>query len=196
MMTTDYVHPVADGDITTLRQFALRCSYAMMALVTLRDEDHTKDPPRRLEPNFVYYDEQLKEAQARLDQLARETSAEREARVEAEYQERLASAREFDAKDKIEVDRVRAMLTKVEAWDGGPEGLKDFMLQQLRNSISDSGYRAVDYVKRLDPDVEWRNAVDAVGRAHANIEREKALTASRNQWLDQLWAALLDEETV
>ena len=190
MMATGYVHPVADGEITTLKDFALSCSRAMMALVTLRDEPNGTPIPRELTPNLTYYEERLREAQARLDQLATETEAQRNERVEAEYQEALKSAREYDAKEAVERDRVVTMRAKVEAWQGAPEGLKEFMLSQIDTSIGKSQYRHADYVTRRDPDEDWRRAVEAVGRAHADIEREHALTKSRNAWLAQLWASL------
>jgi hypothetical protein len=197
MMATGYVHPVADGEITDLRTFALRCSRGMMALVTMRDAPNDTPIPRQLEPDLEHYEERLAEVQTRLDRLAMETEAEREARVEAEYQEALKSAEEYDAESALERERVITMRAKVEAWQGAPEDLKEFMLSQIDSSLGSpkaAPYRAVDYVTKRDPDEDWRNAVEAVGRAYANIEREKALTKSRNVWLDQLWASLPTEE--
>lgn len=192
MMATGYVHLVADGEITTVREFALKCSYAMMPMVALRDDDHRKEPPRELPLDLTYYEERLVEAQTRLDSLAMMTDAEREATVEAEYQEELKRAREYDAQADIEYDRVKAMRAKVEAWEGGPEGLKAFMLSQIQTSLgrTDAPYRAVDHVTRRDPDDAWRRAVKDVGEMHGNIEREKALHKSRNAWLAQLWTSL------
>lgn len=194
MMATGYVHPVADGEITTLAQFALKCSWAMMALVTLRDDDHSGVPPRDLPLKLDYYEERLAEAQKRLDDLATMSDADRAAMIEAEYQTALSDAKEYDAKSAVEIDRVKAMLEQVRAAEGLPEGLKQFMLEQLETTLGRNDgadpYRAVDYVKRRNLDDEWRAAVEAVGRAHGDIEREKALHKSRSQWLAQLWAAV------
>lgn len=194
MMATGYVHPVADGEITTLKQFALKCSYAMTALVTLRDNDHRKDPPRELPLDLTYYEERLAEAQKRLNDLAMMTDANRNALIEAEYEKALADAAEYDAKTDIEVGRVKAMREQVRGAEGLPEGLRKFMLDQLNLSLEGADnpdpYRAVQYVRRRDVDAEWRAAVETVGRAHADIEREKALHKSRSAWLAQLWAAV------
>jgi hypothetical protein len=192
MMATGYVHPVANGEITDLKTFALACSRSMMALGTMRDDPNDAPIPRQLEPNLTYYEERLKEAQERLDKLAMETEAEREARVEAEYQKKLKDAEAYDAQATIERDRVVAMRAKVEAWRGAPDGLKEFMLSQIDMSLgrATEPYRAADYISKRDRDEDWRNAVEDVGRAHANIEREKALVKGRNAWLDQLWTSL------
>jgi hypothetical protein len=192
MMATGYIHPVADGEITDLKTFALRCSYAMMALVTLRDDDHRKDPPRELPLDLTCYEEKLVEAQKRLDDIAMMTDAQRDAMVEEEYQRDLAGAREFDAEEAVERERVKAMRAKVEAWQDAPEGLKTFMLGQFERTLADDSdpYSAVSYVRRRDIDAEWRKAVEAVGQAHADIDREKALHKSRSAWLAQLWAAV------
>ncbi len=190
MMATGYVHPVADGEITTLKAFALRCSYAMMALVTLRDDDHRKDPPRELPLNLTYYEERLAQAQKKLDDIAMMTDAQRQAMIEENYQSDLAQAQEYDAKAAQEIDRCKAMRAKVEAWTDAPEGLRAFMLDQFDRSLDTTGYSSVDYVKRRDIDDEWRRAVEEVGTAHAAIEREKALHKSRSAWLAQLWTAV------
>ena len=197
MMATGYVSPVADGEITDLRSFALQCSRAMTALIHLRDEP-ASTPPRQIPLDLVYYEERLTEAQERLNRLAMETEVERDQRTKAEYLKAMKAAEQYDAISAVQYDRVMAMRSKVEAWTGAPEGLKEFMLEQIKVSIGRTDiapYKAADHVMRHDPDQDWKRAVEEVGRAHADIEREKALNIARNAWLTQLWAGLPDEGT-
>ncbi len=192
MMANGYIHPVADGEITELRDFLLKNSYAMMALVTMRDADQSKDPPRKLEPDFSYYADRLKEKQDYLDKLATMTDAEREAVLDAEYNEAMANAKKFDAQSVIEIQRVVDMRDKVAAWEGGPDGYKAFLLKQLDDAIehNDADYSATKYVKRQSFEDAWRKAIEDVGKCHGEIAAETARTVSRNRWLSDLWASV------
>jgi hypothetical protein len=194
MMANGYIHPVADGEVTEVRDFVLRCARGMGALVLMRDEPMDAQPPRQFEPDLSHYGPALERAQARLDQLSNANSDVSRAMYEAEKAKHESQQAEWEATESAELERVRTMRTKVAALDGLPEGLQAFMLEQLDRALRDNA--PIAYTRQPFPDYdtwfdrEWRRAVESVGRAHADIEAEKARVASRNVWLTQLWSAL------
>lgn len=197
MMATGYVHPVADGKITTLREFALGCSRGMGALVMMRDDPSGTPIPRQFEPDLGHYHDSLACAEQRLaDLVALDTIEQRTAARNKEYNDREEGAKQRDAAARVEIDRVKAMRDKVVAWTGAPEGIKEFMLEQIDRSLKGAeDYREVDYLPPVKTVAEWyddafRKAAQEVGRVHEYIAAEKARTAGRNRWLEQLWASL------
>lgn len=195
-MHTGYVHPVADGTISDLRTFALRCARAMGACIMMRDEPMDKEPPKQFEPHLDYHTERLEAAEKRLAELSTMTPEQREEAAEADWRRRVESQRKYDEEDDTEYARIKAMHEGVSAWKGAPEGLREFMLEQLGMSL-ERGAKHYDLLGKKLSTREWyddafKRAVEDVGRAHENIARERALTDSRNAWLAQLWASLPD----
>lgn len=194
MMATGYVHPVADGKVTTLREFALLCARGMMALVTMRDEPLDAPIPDQLEPNTAHHDEKLATAKADMERIAGLSVADARKAAAEDYDARLKEYRDWQSSANAEMSRCQAMLERVNAWEGGPEGLKTFMVEQLNRSIGDG--KPVQYdapvMKTAD---EWQ--ADALRRAsrdvaYHTVEREKEIhrTEERNKWLADLRRSL------
>lgn len=196
-MPTGYTAHVADGEITSLRGFAMLCARGMGALITMRDEPLSAPLPEKLEPNLAYYGPELEKAQALLAELPGLTAEECDARAMAEYDRDKAWRVEATDRQNAQRERYVRLLGEVEAWDCRAEGLKDFMLDQLRKSIEfDCG---VDYMERAPQrpmtGEEWRawatsEAAQKVARYSEEVRKEHERTHARNAWLTALRESL------
>lgn len=193
-MATGYTYPVGEGKITTLREFALQCARGMGACIMMRDDPWDAPIPERFEPSSFYRDEHTK-AQAELERIRGLSPAAAQAEAEAE-REKVATDNSKYAAEKAEaVRRYETMLAEVQAWAGAPEGLKEFMTDQLVMTLKhDSG---APYQAALPPaDGEaWRakrlsELSQSIGRYGSEYAKEVERTESRNAWLAQLRASL------
>lgn len=202
-MPTGYTAAVADGKITTLREFALLCARGMGALITMRDAPLDAPIPEKLEPNFAYYGPELEKAKALLAELPTISAEECERRAQAEYEQVLRWRREANARSAEQLQRYDAMIAAVEAWECQAEGLKEFMLQQLRDSRQfDCRHDYMDDAPKAPPSgTEWREkavaeAIRKIGRMSEEVAKEEHRTASRNAWLKARRASLRETEGV
>lgn len=197
-MPTGYTCDLADKPIT-LRDFILRCSRAMGACISMREEPLDKPPPERFETS-QYHADRATAARAelasvmRMDDAARERAAGR-AFDEAETQRVTAIAKREQTSDAYE-----AMLASVKKWVPPTDdhvGLRDFMIDQLRSSIE---YDCNPRYHRTEPCVrqtgaQW--AAACIASLEAEIKRcdeaqaqEDERVAGRNAWLTALRASL------
>lgn len=195
-MPTGYTAAVATGDVTDLRSFALQCARGMGALIMMRDLPSDAPVPEKFEPG-TYNAERLKEAEARLAEIEAMDAPAAEAAADAEYQEQRQRNEEYLARGKAERARYEAMIAKVDAWHGAPEGLKPFMLEQLHRGMEfdcptdrtplykDPPMTGPEWkasqLRKLRRDVSYHREEDA---------KERARTAERNAWVAQLHGAL------
>lgn len=199
-MPTGYTAPVADGTVVDLKTFALKCARAMGACIMMRDDPFDKLPPRRFEPQVEYHTNRLTEAQRALAQFESMNGIDRRAAYSLDVAKRASDDEKYRAMCADRIGRYRAMYAKVEAWQGAPDGLKEFMLEQLAGSInwddhSDRpGYEAPAFEK-------WQ--ADRLASLHHDIEyssksiaEEIERTQSRNEWLEQLWSSLEEPEVI
>jgi hypothetical protein len=192
-MPTGYTRPVEIGEITELKDFAMTCARAFGALIMMRDDPDGAEIPERFEPNTGYHDTEIAKAMADLLRLEDMDLLER---GEAYQAARAAAAKchqESAEKDAAVRSRYEAMLEKVMAWEGAPEGLKDFMIQQLTESIR-FDCRDRDPFTFLDEkpwhDSEMERAAWSV-EYHTKAKREEIeRVEGRNAWLKQLRESL------
>lgn len=200
-MPTGYTAPVEDGTISDLKSFALRCARAMGACVMMRDVSLDVPPPREGFTASDFHATELKKAQeelARLEALPLEVLA---AEFEQDHVRRLQSWRESNALAEQTVGRYKSMLAQVEAWTPPTpehEGLKAFMLEQLRESMerdppSDAGPffpEGADAFVRDAKAQRIQKAQRSIAyhtKAHADeVER----TTACNRWIADLYASL------
>lgn len=195
-MPTGYTAAVADGSISDLRPFAMLCARGMGALVTMRDMPFDAEIPDQFEPNN-YHAKKISELTAERHRLHAMTMAEADEAAAAEYRADV-EAKEGYLKGRSEQrDRYNAMIKLVEGWESSPEGLKQFMLDQLYSSRKfdcpegDTYWRAIEQrdgeewrhlkLEKVNKDIEYHTVEDA---------KERARTDSRNAWLRQLRASL------
>ena len=197
-MPTGYTAAVADGTVVDLRSFALQCARGMGALVTMRDEPWDAPIPDELKPSTAYYDELLTKAQSELGLLSMMSDLECAAAQERERAERAEWQAKYAEDTRAQRARYEAMLAKVEAWGTEAEGIRDFMLSQLRQSIE---FDCRDYEPEPVPVLsasEWRAArmaklTEDIRYYEAQRAAEIARTAERNRWLSALRDSLAED---
>lgn len=199
-MPTGNTAPVQSGEVSDLRTFALRCAKAFCP--SLRDDALDAPMPSRLEPDTSYYDEHMREAADREDDLAEMTNDAAAAAAEEAHAAAVAAWRARRERYSLERCRYEAMMDKVRAWQP-PEAcanLKSFMLSQLESSI-EFDFPSEDYDPppvRMAP-AEWLEQERTKARTallHYSIERDEVIrrTADKNRWLDALRASLVESK--
>lgn len=196
-MPTGYTAAVKDG--ISFEQFALNCARAFGALVMMRDEPSDAPIPDRFEPSDWNANE-LAKARDRLATLEAMSDTDAGVNARAEYDKDLERHRERLGEIQALSEKYHAMLARAVQWEPPtPEhqGLKDFMTQQLRESINFDCSTKYLQAPVLQPAAAWREAqiakarkdVDYHTKAHAEeVER----TESRNAWVAALRSSLED----
>lgn len=195
-MPTGYTADVATGKITTLKDFALLCARGMGALIMMRDDPIDAPIPERFEPSD-FYAKELEKAQAELAELRAMSPKEWQAAADAELASRHAAKAEHDARKVEQRARYDAMIAQVRSWDGAPEGLKAFMLEQLIGSRAFDCPEGERWYESLEPMTgeQWRRTREEdltrkTARYAEENQKEIDRTNGRNAWVAQLRAAL------
>lgn len=200
-MPSFYTQGVQSGEVTSLREFILICARAMNALYIMRDKPAEMPIPKRLEPDTKYYDERLAEANARLKEL-RAMSVKEKVEAAAAYNTSVLQRNaECVAQNEKERKRYTDMIEKVRAWENPPEGLKDFMLEQLENGRSfdttDKPYQGETFSAPDWYDMEVEQAVNNIAYYMKQANAIIARTEENNRWLEKLHTSLegLEDDT-
>jgi hypothetical protein len=134
-MPTGYTAAVKDG--ISFEQFTWNCARAFGALILMRDEPTAATVPEAFKPSD-FYAVRLAEAEDRLAVLKAMTPKEARTAARAAHREAAQRHAERLAEAQDLRNKYSEMLAKVVRWDPPtPEhqGLKDFMAEQLRQSI-------------------------------------------------------------
>jgi hypothetical protein len=201
-MPTGYTAALYEGKDQTFADFTMNCARAFGALVELRDEPNARIP-EAFEP-AEYGKRRAAESRAKLREFEDRSSeewAEAQRREVAEHNayvsDRIASTSQMRA-------RYEGMLADVRGWRPHTEehvGLRDFMLQQLEESIRfDCG---TSHLKRQQekPVEEYaeaalRRARDDVQRDEQSWQEEQDRAAGRTAWVQALRASVAAEGAV
>lgn len=195
-MPTGYTSGIYSGNAVSFNDFALQCARAFGALITMRDDPADAPIPEEFAPS-PFYAARVVEDEKNLA-AAREwddATAEREAR--ATYDREVSQWNESRIEREAMRQRYQAMLAQVQAWTpptADHQGLKDFMSEQLRDSIrcdcdyeptipkllSGEAYRGMT-IARLEQSLEY-------ARQHQAEEIQRAET--RTQWVRRLRESL------
>lgn len=194
-MPTGYTAPVVDGEMTSPADFILNCARAFGALVSLRDSPRAPIPDE-LQPS-TYHAEQAEAAQARLDDLLTTDAGEAEAEARRAHDAAMGRWRDGRAKTDRVLGRLTEMRAAIVEWTPPTpdhEGLKEFMLDQLDQTIRYDGTfdtpapefvpgpeRLAARIAAAEWDIEYHTAEQ---------ERENERVAERNAWLAALRASL------
>lgn len=193
-MPTGYTAAVRDGTITDFAAFALRCARAFGATIMQRDDD-PNDPPK-FRSESAYYRNALAKARAEVDRLGKVTVAGAALEAKAEYQAAMKRWEEARSEMAAVRERYADMLAHVLAWNPPTtehQGLRDFMEQQLRESIKFDCHDRPKPKRRSG--TEWlaerrqRAARDVAYYAKALHEEEQRV-ASSNGWILALYQSL------
>lgn len=196
-MPTGYTADIAKG--INFATFAMNCARAFGACVTIRDDPGGGEAiPDQFEPD-TYHADAVVAAEGRLAELLKMTDPEKE-RAAAEAWDKAESHRVMRI---AELRKLRAeyesMRAQVAAWrppTPDHEGLKEFMLSQLDQSIDfDCDERFYSTPEQRMSGPEWhayevedvRRSIETHSRQHA-AEVQRA--ASRTAWVKALRASL------
>lgn len=195
-MPTGYTAAVSDGKVTTLEQFALDCARQFGACITLRDEPGGGDRiPEKFEPSDFNARRRV-EDEVELHRVEAMTPAEAQSAAEAEREAEEAQERRYAENRRQTRERYEAMLAKVHGWRPPTEehdGLKNFMVQQLRESIEFDcrDWLAKATVAPRPSGAEWRERKmaqlrDSIARNTKAHMEEVARCEKRTAWVRAL----------
>lgn len=190
-MATGYTWPVRNGEVT-FEEFVLDCARAFAWWMRDSDSKTLTDPP--ISNTYAKLLRKEKAKLARLESLSAEE-------IMAEHEEAYWKVREDNLEMGLENIVIRkrylGMLDKVETWKPPSEvheGLKNFMIEQLNDSIKhDCGS---DFQYKINPrHFEWHEERIKQAKRMVDSYTEKAAEeAQRNidnqRWTDQLRESL------
>lgn len=199
-MPTGYTHCVQKGEVTSFREFAIRCARAFGATIDMRDEPADAEIPERFEPHTDYHDKALQKARNDLE-VYRSMSHEQCAKAaQSAHVKAVADWKEREAERNRQATRYTNMIAKVEAWEPPSSDhveLKNFMLQQLRQSLDFDCGHVWDRPVAEDPETWRATQIERCERWIKYHEKGRAeeveRTESRNRWLRQLRESLETE---
>lgn len=195
-MATGYTSVVEEGEVEDLSTFILRCARAMGACVMMRDEPLDVPPPRVGFTESPYYVRALQKAEAALEAFKALPPQEKMGSVELAHKKAVDLNTVYDTSNAARLRRVEAMIAKVEAWKpptGDHEGLKAFMLDQLkmslpmlkprarRDQLHTMEARMQEHLSRLEDDVRF---------ARESLEDERERMRRCNDWIAALYNGL------
>ena len=196
-MPTGYTAPIYEGKDITFREFALRCSRNMMALASMRDHGLDAEIPAKLVPDD-YHEKQIAEWRAALIAAESMIDEDAERAAEKEYADEV-QRREKSIRERVECRRrYVAMLAEVESWAPPPkehEGLKGFMMEQLRESLRFDCAQLTWPEPTRQTSAEYKaeriaSAREQIARHEAELADERRRCDDANAWLAALRASL------
>ena len=195
-MPTGYTAKVQDGTIKDFSTFAMQCARAFGALISLRDEDTSCPVPEKLKADD-YYRTAMIEAETEYYELENFTSDKQWKQMYQNEKQKVKEENTRYAKQRAEYKkRYYDMLYKVRDWvPPTPEhrGLKDFMIQQLEESIKfDCNHFELS---ELPPFDDWKKEKLNSTKENFYYHREKwneevKRTDEKNKWLADLRKSL------
>jgi hypothetical protein len=136
-MPTGYTSILREREDISFKDFTLRCARAFGALVTMRDESLDAEIPTEFEPSD-YHKKEFKKACVEYYKALKMsiTYAKRKARlVYVEQVESYAKSRQEDQKTAVAYGKMLANTAKWQAPTEEHNGLRNFMIDQLEESI-------------------------------------------------------------
>ncbi len=199
-MPTGYTHAVQSGEITTFKEFALRCARNFGALILMRDDPPGTPIPEEFTPSD-HHEKAIADAEADLRRFEIMTPQEADAAAQAEYERAVADRERWEEERRVQHKRYQAMLLQVEAWEPPSpdhENMKEFMRKQLVDSIEwDCGESHLSPPARMSGK-EWQqaklnNAMNTIDYRRKSHAEEVERTNGRNRWVKQLRESLAGE---
>lgn len=193
-MPSGYTEAVAKGEITEVKDFALRCARAFGSLSIAREmpleEALSVEDLERLEAKQVaLFFRTLSKYEQDLESLLALSPEEVAQRAEAEYQEDFAHHEKAKEREATLAARYRGLLAKVREWKAPTavhEGLAEFMIEQLESAIYHDCDTFISPPERKSPEDWHADKVNALVRRIENTKKEanrmEAASAGRIAW--------------
>jgi hypothetical protein len=197
-MPTGYTADVCDGKLTDFKAFAIRCAHAFGALVELRDEGMDAPIPE-FKPS-PYHVEGLQKAHAELARLKGLSRDEAEAEARAAFRKAMDAHHKHVEEQQATKGRLLAMRAQVADWQpptSEHQGLKDFMIQQIDETIRFDCSPSTYYLEKCTPkggEVWRREQISEQERSIEYHTKQNAedieRVAHRNKWVADLRKSL------
>lgn len=198
-MPTGYTYKVQNGEVTTLREYAMNCARAFGALIEMRDDPSDAPIPDYFAPSEYHLIAEQK-AWKELAKLERMSPADAQAACQRQHSADMAAWRSQCDRVALERVRYRAMLLEVAGWRPPTKEhirFHTFMIEQLTSSIDFDCSPVGEYspMPRLKRWPEWLEKAKA--QALKDIEyhqreysKELVRTGERNTWVGKLRESL------
>lgn len=195
-MPTGYTADLYEGKDVTFEDFAMGCSRAFGALISLRDEPNASIPEAfKVDKSYYNAVEEAKSNLAKVEALTLNEAAERASK---DYTETIKSYESAIERRKNIAEKYNDMLQQVISWEPPTTEhfeLKKFMIEQLELSIEADG--AINYYENALSNLtalsaeeykekEIENAKGSLKYAEENLARELETTKSRTEWVTAL----------
>jgi hypothetical protein len=194
---TGYVHHMIEKN-QTFPQFAMSCARAFGALIEMRDEGIDAKIPDEIKPE-PYHKKAAAEARKELAAFEAMTKDGRLAWVEATKRREVDAYRQCIKDAKASRAQLAAMVAQIEEWEpptGEHVRLKEFMLQQVRDSMP-----STDYYDDQIAIVQAKDAEELVAERFATLQHNIAYhdqhyaeeverAKQRTDWVKRLRASL------
>lgn len=203
-MGTGYTAGILNGSIKTFKQFATQCIRAFGGAIHMRDDDW--DAPYRPDEVDEHYVEQVKECEEKIEKLSKLSNDEL---IEMRKNDLIDDKNRYlkYIKDKEEA-KIKLEVFLAEANNYVPptsehQGIKDFMIQQLTDTIKwdgDASYYEKE-VEKLNKSLEnidpyqvrkelMEDAIEDLSRQKRYLAEEVSRVNSRNEWSKQYLESL------
>lgn len=199
-MPTGFTSDINAG--TTFAQFAIACARAFGACITMRDDPHDAPIPEEFTPD-PYYTKSIEDDERRLAELRAMSDADKERGALEAYQAACRHHAEAAAKSEALERNYRRILDEVRRWKPPTvehRGLKDFMIQQLEESIRFDCHTPEEMAKyypqpkRQLPgdwwDAQILEAERSLARSKKSLQGEQERAAGRTAWVKALRESL------
>lgn len=198
-MPTGYTADVVDGKITDFKTFALRCARNFGALVMMRDENMDAPIPEAFETGD-YHLKAIKEAEAEIVRIMALSPEECDVEQRAQWRKAMDAHHEHVEKCQVVKGRLLAMRSQVADWappTSDHQGMKDFMIQQLDETLRYDGSPGNYYLEKavLVTGATWRKLrlkeLDETIASNKKYHQEDVeRTNMRNKWIADLRESL------
>ena len=204
-MPTGYTADIVEGKISTFKEFAKKCMRAFGATIHMRDEPLDKEYKKR-SPDDYYY-ARIHEIES---QLVKALKAPDKFFIDMEM-DRLKSDYSYHKKKieekKATYERLASILEETENWNPPTKehaGIKDFMIQQLEETIKydgDSSYNEGeldDIVRQMESPIDIKRVKDEhieslkedLESAKKRLEEEIKRCEDSDEWVSQFLKSL------
>lgn len=195
---TGYTSCIDDNPNITLKEFTLKCARAFGYCIHQRD-DSADDPPKKVLVS-LYHRNELKKAKKRYATFKSMTKKEWSADWVEYCEKKQRDLREELSRKQTLKKNYERLLNEVKNWtvpSADFQGLKDFMISQLTDSIEfDCKTESIERELARDPITleEWielnlRSAKGDIEYHTKEYAKELEGVAAQNKWIDTLYSA-------
>jgi len=197
-MPTGYTSEIEKG--ITFKEFASTCARAFGAMVGFREDPISSTLPDEVVPSD-YHSKEIIRIRNELGNLNLISNDDAESKSRKEHEASLASSKSYVENKKALRKKYIEMLKHVKQWQppaADHAGLKDFMIQQIEDSIK---FDCSDYTPEVIPEMsgkEWlskkQEALMKSLSYHTKEDiEERKIAADRSEWIRQLKESLKEE---